>query len=61
MSDEKDKSIEHTYLAVGIGVGLPLGAALGLLLFDDIATGAGVGLVFGITIGTAADSLKRKR
>ncbi|WP_371069446.1 glycine zipper family protein [Sediminibacillus sp. JSM 1682029] len=50
-----------TYLAVGIGIGLPLGAVLGLLIFDELAIGAGIGLVFGITVGTAIDSNKTKK
>ncbi|WP_443124635.1 glycine zipper family protein [Halobacillus sp. B29] len=58
----KNKKITgDTYLAVGIGIGLPLGSVLGLTIFDDLAIGAGIGLVLGITIGTAIDSNKTKK
>ena len=54
------KTTGDTYLAVGIGIGLPLGAVLGLTIFDDLAIGAGIGLVFGVTLGTTIDSNKAK-
>ncbi|WP_208586176.1 glycine zipper family protein [Gracilibacillus suaedae] len=57
MSKNK-KTTSNTYLAFGIGIGLPLGAVLGLTIFDNLAIGAGIGLVFGITVGTAIDSNK---
>ena len=60
MMSKNKKTTGDTYLAVGIGIGLPLGAVLGLTIFDDIAIGAGIGLVFGITIGTAIHSNKTK-
>lgn len=56
-----EKSTKDTYLAVGIGIGLPLGAVLGLTVFDDLAIGVGIGLVFGVTIGMAIDSNKSKK
>ncbi|SDM80158.1 glycine zipper family protein [Sediminibacillus halophilus] len=55
------KNTGDTYLAVGIGIGLPLGAVLGFIIFDELAIGAGIGLVFGITVGTAIDSNKTKK
>jgi hypothetical protein len=61
MKDKNGKTTKDTYLAVGIGIGLPLGAVLGLTIFDDLAIGAGIGLIFGITIGTAIDSNKDKK
>ncbi|MYL71602.1 glycine zipper family protein [Halobacillus litoralis] len=47
-----------TYLAVGLGMGFPLGAVLGLTIVDNLAIGAGIGLVLGTTVGTAIDSNK---
>lgn len=61
MTSKSEKTTEDTYLAVGIGIGLPLGAVIGLTIFDDLAIGAGKGLVFGITVGTAIDSNKTKK
>ncbi|WP_261134067.1 glycine zipper family protein [Bacillus sp. Marseille-Q3570] len=55
------KTTGNTYLAAGIGIGLPLGAVLGLIIFDNLAIGAGIGLVLGITVGTAIDSSKTKK
>ncbi|MEC3883297.1 glycine zipper family protein [Halobacillus sp. HZG1] len=60
MMCKNKKTTGDTYLAVGIGIGLPLGAVLGLTLFDDLAIGAGIGLVLGITVGTTIDSNKAK-
>lgn len=61
MLSKSKNTTEDTYLAVGIGIGLPLGAVLGLTIFDDLAIGAGIGLVFGITVGSAIDSNKIKK
>ncbi len=61
MLSKNRKATGDTYLAAGIGIGLPLGAVLGLTIFDDIAIGVGIGLVFGITVGTTIDSHKTKK
>lgn len=42
-------------------MGLPLGAVLGLTIFDDLAIGFGIGLVLGVTVGTTIDSNKAKK
>ncbi|WP_237438709.1 glycine zipper family protein [Pseudalkalibacillus hwajinpoensis] len=60
MMGKNKKTTGDTYLAVGIGIGLPLGAVLGLTIFDDLAIGAGIGLVFGVSLGTTIDSNKAK-
>ncbi|MGY0691900.1 glycine zipper family protein [Virgibacillus sp. FSP13] len=58
---ENEKSKEDNYLAIGIGIGLPLGALLGLIIFDELAIGAGIGLIFGVTFGTVFNSSKSKK
>ncbi|GAB3059565.1 glycine zipper family protein [Virgibacillus ainsalahensis] len=55
-----ERIAEDTNLATGIGVGLSLGAIVGLTVFDDLTIGVGAGLVFGITIGMLTDSNKNK-
>ncbi|MGM8366401.1 glycine zipper family protein [Virgibacillus sp. W0181] len=52
---------KNTYLATGIGIGLPLGAAIGLIIMDNLAIGAGIGLILGIVIGAAVDSNKTNK
>ncbi|SFJ28548.1 hypothetical protein SAMN04487936_101532 [Halobacillus dabanensis] len=59
--NKNKKTTGDTYLAIGIGLGLPLGAVVGLIIFDNLAIGAGIGLVLGITVGTAMDSNKTKK
>ncbi|MGR9049631.1 glycine zipper family protein [Halobacillus faecis] len=55
------KTTGDTYLPVRIGIGLSLGAVLGLTLFDELAIGAGIGLVLGVMVGTTIDSDKAKK
>ncbi|MBF4460452.1 MULTISPECIES: glycine zipper family protein [unclassified Pseudoclavibacter] len=40
-------------VGIGIALGLPFGAAIGMLLFDNLALGAGLGMLVGIVIGAA--------
>ncbi|GLJ79816.1 hypothetical protein [Microbacterium imperiale] len=46
-------------LAIGIALGLPLGSAIGMLVFDNIALGGGIGLLAGIVLGAAVDANRR--
>jgi hypothetical protein len=55
---ESERSDDKSHLGVGTGIalGLTFGAAVGMLLFDNLAVGAGVGLLLGIVIGSAFDA-----
>lgn len=55
------KKDENYNLALGIGMGLPLGGILGLVLFDNFAIGVGIGLAVGVAIGVYLDSKSKKR
>lgn len=46
-------------VAIGIVLGLPLGSAIGMLVFDNIALGGGIGLLIGIVFGAAIDANRR--
>ena len=50
---------EGYYIGVGGGIGLILGAAIGLAL-DNIVLGPGLGLVLGAAIGSAMDAKAKK-
>ena len=50
---------EGYYIGVGGGIGLVLGAAIGLAL-DNIVLGPGLGLVLGAAIGSAMDAKAKK-
>lgn len=52
---------ESNNLAIGIGVGLPVGAVLGFTVFDNVATGAGIGLVLGVAISVAFNEKRKKQ
>ncbi|WP_068493546.1 hypothetical protein [Pseudoclavibacter helvolus] len=40
-------------VGIGIALGLPFGAAIGMLVFDNLALGGGIGMLVGIVIGAA--------
>ena len=50
-SPEKDS---QNKLALGISLGLCLGAGLGMARFDNLAPGAGIGLELGVCFGVLA-------
>lgn len=60
MNNDKETA-KDTYLAIGTGTGLSLGAVLGLTVFDDLAIGLGAGLALGVSIGMLIDSNKNKK
>ena len=43
--DEDDETFSNNY-ALAIAIGLPIGTALGLLVFDNVGLGAALGLAF---------------
>ncbi len=51
-SEEPSKKSANA-VGIGIALGLPLGAAIGMLVFDNLAMGAGLGMLLGIVIGAA--------
>lgn len=51
---------EKSYMAYGIGIGLALGAAIGISL-DNIALGSGFGLAIGAAIGVALEKKYGKK
>jgi hypothetical protein len=46
----------HSGVGTGIALGLTFGAAVGMLVFDNLVLGGGIGLLLGIVIGSAFDS-----
>ncbi len=48
-------------IAIGIVLGVPAGAAIGVFGFDNLALGLLLGAAMGLTIGVAADTLLRRR
>lgn len=56
--DESSKNGVNA-VAIGIVLGLPLGSAIGMLVFDNIALGGGIGLLIGIVFGAAIDANRR--
>jgi F0F1-type ATP synthase assembly protein I len=53
-SNNGDENNQNFYLSVGIGIGLTIGAAIGVI-FNNIAIGAGIGMLLGIAIGALID------
>jgi hypothetical protein len=55
---ESERSTDKSHMGVGTGIalGLTFGAAVGMLLFDNLALGAGLGLLLGIVVGSAFDA-----
>jgi hypothetical protein len=49
-----------SWLAVGIGLGLPFGLIFGLIAFDNPALGIGFGLALGVAFGVAMDNRKNQ-
>ncbi len=45
------------YIALGMVLWLSIGALAGILLFDNVATGAAMGISLGICFGAAAESI----
>lgn len=45
---------------MGIAIGLPVGAGVGMLLFDNLAMGAGIGLVLGIALGAGFEASRNR-
>ena len=43
-------------IALGIAMGLPIGAGAGMLLFDNIGVGAALGLALGVALGAGFES-----
>ena len=64
MKDKNKNKVENEsgYMAMGICLGMSFGAALGLVLFHNLAIGisAGMCIGFGLCIGLVADSAKQK-
>jgi hypothetical protein len=60
---ESDRSDERSLVGVGAGIalGLIVGAAAGMLLFDNLALGAGLGLILGIVVGSSFDARSTSR
>lgn len=46
---------------MGVVLGLPVGAALGAFAYDNLALGLLVGAAVGLTLGVAADALRKAR
>jgi len=61
MTDQEEGPQKNSGSGVGVGIalGLPFGAALGMLLFDNLVLGAGIGLAMGIAVG-AGFEMSRK-
>ncbi len=53
--DDDDARPARNRTGIGLALGLPLGAAVGLIVFDSVALGAGLGMIFGLCIGAALD------
>ncbi len=50
-----------SYTGIGLVFGVALGAALGLIVFDNMTLYAGFGAGFGLVIGAIADAWKKDR
>lgn len=59
MAEETEES--NKYMAVGLAVGAPFGAVIGMLLFDNLALGIPVGMLLGMAVGIGVDSDRRKK
>ena len=44
--------VVHTYMTLGMLIGLAAGAVVGPLLFDKITTGMGLGMLVGFVVGS---------
>lgn len=63
-NDEEVRAPRINWIATGLVLGLPVGAALGAWIFDNLAlgllTGAAIGLTFGVTV-TELDRRRRSK
>jgi transketolase N-terminal domain/subunit len=57
-SEEKEAASNN--MGLGIGVGMALGAAFGLLFFDNLALGMGLGIALGVAICAGMDQKSSK-
>ncbi|OTO25217.1 DUF3482 domain-containing protein [Enterococcus sp. 3C7_DIV0644] len=57
-SEEKEAASNN--MGLGIGVGMALGAAFGMLFFDNLALGMGLGIALGVAIGAGMDQKSNK-
>jgi hypothetical protein len=55
---EERKKTGNDNLMTGIGVGVAIGAGIGLLL-DNLAMGIGIGIALGISIGMMLDNQRK--
>lgn len=60
MKTNQTKKDGDNYLALGIGVGLCLGAGIGHLL-GDVGLGLALGMLVGVAIGILFDSQNREK
>ena len=58
---DSDPSPAVNPIAIGIVLGLPAGAAIGVFGFDNLALGLLLGAAAGLTVGVAVDALLRRR
>jgi Na+/H+ antiporter NhaA len=59
--DDSDHSAAVNPIAIGIVLGLPVGAAVGVFGFDNLALGLLLGAAAGLTGGVALDTFLRRR
>lgn len=57
-SEEPSKKSANA-VGIGIALGLPFGAVVGMLVLDNLALGAGIGLLLGIVIGAASQARRQ--
>lgn len=65
MSEQQDgpqppRSQQPVYTGVGIALGAGLGVVFGQLVFDNISIGIALGIAVGLVIGAALDARRRK-
>ena len=51
----------YSFMAVGIAAGVGIGAAAGVVFFDDAATGVAMGIAVGAGIGAACATYRSRR
>nr|WP_201470728.1 hypothetical protein [Microbacterium hydrocarbonoxydans] len=54
--DENSMKKPGAGIALGIAIGLPIGAGAGMLLFDNVGVGAGFGLALGVALGAGFEA-----
>lgn len=61
-SDDNPESVEDSMkkpgvgIALGMAIGLPIGAGAGMLLFDNVGVGVALGLALGVAFGAGFES-----